>query len=62
MKKCISAVLVIVLVMSCICIPASAMENAFNEEETAIARATGRFSMDISANTYLGMAYIAIPK
>lgn len=51
MKKCISAVLVIVFVMSCICISASAMENAFNEEETAIARATGRFSMDISANS-----------
>lgn len=51
MKKCISAILAFILVMSCVCIPASAMENALNEEETAIAKATGRFSMDISANS-----------
>lgn len=43
--------LVVILAISCICIPASAMENALNGEEVAIARATGRFSMDISANS-----------
>lgn len=51
MKKYISIMLVVILAMSCICIPASAMGNALNGEEVAIARATGRFSMDISANS-----------
>lgn len=43
--------LVLILAMSCICIHASAMESTLNEEEVAIARATGKFSMDISANS-----------
>jgi len=51
MKKYISIMLVVILAMSCICIPASAMENDLNGEEVTIARATGRFTMDISANS-----------
>ncbi len=51
MKKYIIIMLVIILVMSCICVPASAMENVLDGEEVAIVRATGRFSMDISANS-----------
>lgn len=51
MKKCISIILALMLMVGCICISASAKENVSNEEVVAIARATGRFNMDVSANS-----------
>lgn len=51
MRKCFCTVLALIIVVSCICVPASAMENASDGEEMIIARATGRFNMDVPANT-----------
>lgn len=51
MKKCISIMLTLILMVSCICIPASAVDSTLDEGETAVARATGRFSMDVSAKS-----------
>ena len=51
MKKHFCAALVFAILISCIYIPASAMENMTYEKDMTIARATGRFSMDVSANT-----------
>lgn len=52
MRKCFCIILALIItVISCICIPVSAMENASNGKEMIIARATGRFNMDVSANT-----------
>lgn len=50
MKKCLCAVIAVIIAISCICIPVSAMDMA-QEEAMIIARATGRFSMDVPANT-----------
>lgn len=51
MRKCFRIVLALIIVVSCICTPALAMEDAYYEEEMIVARATGRFNMDVSANT-----------
>ena len=51
MKKHFCAALVFAILISCIYIPASAMENMTYEKDMTIARATGRFNMDVSANT-----------
>lgn len=51
MRKCFCTVLALIIAVGCICIPASAMENASDGEEMIIARATGRFNMDVSAKT-----------
>lgn len=51
MRKCFCAVLALVIAVSCLCTSALAMENESNGEEMIIARATGRFNMDVPANT-----------
>lgn len=54
-KKYVCTILIFIIAISCCCISVSAkeMENEYvnQEEELIITRATGRFSMDVSANT-----------
>ena len=49
MKKHFCVIIAVIIAVSCICISASAMDMA--QEEMIITRATGRFSMDIPANS-----------
>lgn len=51
MRKCFNIMLVLTLVVSCICVPASAACSSLGEEEVVVARATGRFSMDVGASS-----------
>lgn len=50
MKKQLSLVLACALALSCLCISAGAAEMSAPEPEMVIARATGRFTVDIPAN------------
>ena len=51
MKKRLSLALACALALSCLCMSAGAAEVVTPEPELAVARATGRFSDDIPANT-----------
>ena len=50
-KKQLSLALACTLALSCLCMSAGAAEVSAPEPELAVARATGRFSQDIPANT-----------
>ncbi len=50
-KKLFCAALACVLAISCLCTGAGAAERAAPETEVDIARASGKFSMDIPGNT-----------
>ena len=51
MKKRLSLALACALALSCLCMSAGAAEVVTPEPELVVARATGRFSQDIPANT-----------
>ncbi len=50
-KKLFCAALACVLAISCLCTNAGAVERTAPETEVGIARASGKFSMDIPGNT-----------
>lgn len=50
-KKQLSLALACALALSCLCMSAGAAEVSAPEPELAVARATGRFSVEVPANT-----------
>ncbi|NBJ90881.1 hypothetical protein [Acutalibacter sp. 1XD8-36] len=51
MKKCLCTILALVLMLSCVCLPASAVEIVESDGNQPVARATSRFTIDVKANS-----------